>query len=193
MCAAPAKIPGRNSDPDPDGSVDHIFAESDQFNGDCNAGSAMKIRELDWDVFENWTDTDLGLLEPRDIAKRTRASQSKAWLTYCANNQVGQLVPQTYSGYRTVAGLANKGWISVGKPLVCGAVGVVVYAKQQSGVDYVTEHVFEKQSLRNILQFMASGKLPGGGTISIGKVPQGILDIGGVSTILDIYLDVPNN
>lgn len=125
-------------------------------------------------------DDNLSDLELRNyLEKRTRAGQQKDWLAYCVNNQRGSLIPQTYSGYRTVAGLANKGWISVGKPFVCGAVGVVVKTSKDSGVSYVTEHVFEKQSLRNIIEFMSTGTLPGGGRISIGAVPQGVLDIGG--------------
>ncbi|KAI0391916.1 hypothetical protein F5Y17DRAFT_460415, partial [Xylariaceae sp. FL0594] len=114
------------------------------------------------------------------LERRTRTGKQKDFLAYCLNNQQGSLIPQTYSGYRTVAGLANKGWISVGKPLVCGAIGVVVNAARDPSVNYVTEHVFEKQTLRNILQYMGKGTLPGGGSISIGAVPQGILDIGGL-------------
>lgn len=186
MCAGPPKLPGQNTDPDPDGAAEHIFAESNTFNGDCSEGGSASLFVRDvigLGYTHNWTELyyDEPHLDPRGpLTRRTRTSKRSDFLKYCVNNQQGYLIPQTYSGYRTVAGLANKGWIHIGKPLVCGAVGVVVSVTQPSGIDFVTEHVFEKQSLRNILQHMAAGTLPGGGTISIGAVPQGILSIGGV-------------
>lgn len=91
------------------------------------------------------------------------------------------MTPQTYSGFRTIAALANKGWIHVAKPLVCGAVGLTISKVQPVGEEFVTEHVFEKQQLRNALEYMSQGKLPGGGALSAGAANiQGIFDAGGV-------------
>lgn len=71
----------------------------------------------------------------------------------------------------------------MGKPLACGVLGLVIDAVQPANVNFVTEHVFEKKTLRNAIQFMAEGKVPGGGTLSQGAaIVQGIFSPGGVST-----------
>jgi hypothetical protein len=70
----------------------------------------------------------------------------------------------------------------VGKPLACGIIGLFIDKVQPSSVSFVTEHVFEKKTLRNAIMFVAEGKVPGGGTLSKGAaVVQGILSPGGVS------------
>jgi hypothetical protein len=72
----------------------------------------------------------------------------------------------------------------VGKPLACGVLGLVIDAVQPANVNFVTEHVFEKKTLRNAIMFMAEGKVPGGGTLSKGvAIVQGIFDPTGVSTL----------
>ena len=147
----------------------------------------MRARDLDWANSSSleWSDiaNDILSLDVRDLEKRARAS-SKATLAFCLPGQPKSvIVPQTYSGYKTVAGLANKGWIHVAKPLACGVLGLIIDAVQPANVEFVTEHVFEKKTLRNALMFMAEGKVPGGGTLSQGAaIVQGIFTPGGVSS-----------
>jgi hypothetical protein len=126
---------------------------------------------------------DISFLDIRDLDKRARAPGDA--LPFCLPGQPKSVVvPQTYSGYKTVAGLANKGWIHVGKPLACGIIGLVIDKVQPASVSFVTEHVFEKKTLRNAIMFMAEGKVPGGGTLSKGAaVVQGIFSPGGVSSL----------
>lgn len=112
-----------------------------------------------------------------------RTFDNGALLKFCAAGAPqANIYPQTYSGYRTIAKLTNKGWVSIAKPAICGAIGVTSFATQPANTDFVTEHVFEKQSLRDYLQYMTQGVLPGGGALKAGKaVVTGIFDAGGVS------------
>lgn len=114
------------------------------------------------------------------LSKRT--FDTGAGLAFCAPGQpTTYMYPQTYSGYKTIARLANKGWITIAKPAICGAVGVASYLTQPANTDFVTEHVFEKQSLRNYIEYMTKGSLPGGGILSAGKATvTGIFDATGV-------------
>ncbi|KAK3691994.1 hypothetical protein B0T22DRAFT_474971 [Podospora appendiculata] len=184
LCARPDPL--QNAGQDPGGPAENVVEQANIYNDDCSEGDEerLRVREpVDWYHAHNWThpvpDEPPYLVPRGELFKRTRESDLAEFLTYCVSNGKGTFVPQTESGFRTVAGLANKGWISIGKPLVCGAVGLVITSAQPLGIQFVTGHVFEKNSLRNALQHMEAGTLPGGGSISVGKVPQGVLDLGG--------------
>lgn len=116
------------------------------------------------------------MLATRNLVKRTR--DKSAAMKFCAPGQAPiQMIPQTYSGFRTIARLAGKGWITIAKPTICGAIGVAAFLTQPSNTNFVTEHVFEKQTLRNIFEYMVEGKLPGGGTLAAGTaVFNGVFD-----------------
>lgn len=186
MCPAPATPIGGNSGSDPDGRSPNIFAESNTFDSDCTlyATSGNQARDLDWVLQSRWDDSfdanETDSIEGRALWKRG-SRDGNAVMKLCYGGQSVPLTPQTYSGYRTVAALANKGWIHIAKPLVCGAIGLAISSSEPPGEDFVTEHVFEKQQLRNAIQYMAQGKLPGGGTLAAGAAQfQGIFDAGGV-------------
>ncbi|KAJ5113892.1 glycoside hydrolase family 18 protein [Penicillium angulare] len=114
------------------------------------------------------------------LAKRT--FDKGAALAFCAPGQPATyMYPQTYSGFRTIARLANKGWITIAKPAICGAIGVTSFLTQPSNTNFVTEHVFEKQTLRNIIEYMMKGTLPGGGTLTAKAANvAGIFDATGI-------------
>ena len=120
------------------------------------------------------------ILGARGLVRRT--SDKGAGLKFCAPGQPNTVIlPQTYSGFRTIAKLSGKGWITIAKPAICGAIGVASFATQPAFTKFVTEHVFEKQTLRNILQYMMNGELPGGGQLTAGKaLVQGIFDATGI-------------
>lgn len=118
--------------------------------------------------------------DARLLEKRT--FDNGAVLKFCAAGAPqANIYPQTYSGYRTIAKLANKGWVAIAKPAICGAIGVASFATKPANTEFVTEHVFEKQSLRDYLEYMTLGQLPGGGVLAAGKTTvTGIFDAGGV-------------
>ena len=187
MCPSPATPLGGNSGSDPDGKATAIFAESNTFDGDCTlySNSNKRARNLEgvlqarWDSLFDANDTDL--LEGRSLWKRGARDRSAVMKLCFPGQPSSSLTPQTYSGFRTIAALADKGWIHVAKPLVCGAVGLTISKVQPAGEEFVTEHVFEKQQLRNALEYMSQGKLPGGGVLAAGAANiQGIFDAGGV-------------
>jgi hypothetical protein len=202
MCPSPANIAGKNSNPDPDGAAPHIFEESIEFNQDCtlpslsSSSKKLKARDastitfqelMDWEVEDlqnsssivsgfDWEEDGVHSLFVRDLTKRTL--DTSAALKFCAKGvPATQHYPQTYSGYRTIAKLANRGWITIAKPGICGAIGVFAFTTQPANTDFVTEHVFEKQSLRDYIQYMTQGLLPGGQTLKAGAaVVSGIFD-----------------
>ena len=128
------------------------------------------------------------ILATRSLVRRT--SDKGAPLKFCAPGQPNTVIlPQTYSGFRTIAKIAGKGWISIAKPAICGAIGVASFLTQPANTKFVTEHVFEKQSLRNIIEYMMAGQLPGGGQLTAGKAAvAGIFDQTGI-----FFSDWPTN
>ncbi|QIW94573.1 hypothetical protein AMS68_000091 [Peltaster fructicola] len=205
LCPTPPNIPGYNSQAGPDGDT---FDEASDFDLDCtvyslsSSSSKLKARGIEEPTLQDYIDlqreeasnvtysngygyfsaddyTDMEVRYPRSIEKRTLDKSGK--LKFCAPGEPPRFdYPATYSGYRTIARLTGKGWITVAKPLICGAIGVAITATQPTGEEFVTEHVFEKQSLRNYIQLMMNGKLPGGGTLSKGAAAvKGVFDNSG--------------
>jgi hypothetical protein len=207
MCPSPPNIGGTNTNPGPEGDT---FEESIEFDGDCvlhslksatrkiraRDGLPISIQEhQDWELedlqnatyrdfettpeFDYITGAGVHSLSVRDLEKRT--PDKSAALQFCAKGQPAiTQYPQTYSGYRTVARLANRGWITIAKPAICGAIGVAAFLTEPANVAFVTEHVFEKQSLRNYIEFMTQGVLPGGAKLKAGTaVVKGIFDARG--------------
>ncbi|GIJ86834.1 hypothetical protein Asppvi_005730 [Aspergillus pseudoviridinutans] len=69
-------------------------------------------------------------------------------------HHLNEHLPSNVSGFQTVARLANKGWITIAKSAICGAIRVASFATQPAGTEFVTEHVLDKQSLRNYPEYM---------------------------------------
>lgn len=200
MCPTPANRVGLNNGQDPDGKAPNIFAEANSNDQDCNLPTKKKkARDLDWSLQDSWDDlvpppwddiSDYNHTELKERSLEKRARDKNAILALCSGTTQVGLIPQTYSGYRTVAKLAGRGFISVAKPLICGAVGLATLPAAPAGEEFVTEHVFEKQQWRNALQWMFEGKVPGGGVLKAGKVAfNGLFDQNGVS-IAEVILFV---
>ena len=193
MCPGPSNLKSFNNAQDPDGKAPNVFAEADLFDEDCTL-PRIKARDLDWSMWDDhvpapWDDSldhNATELIKRELEKRAR--DQKGLMALCYDTNRVDLIPQTYSGYRTVAKLAGRGFISVAKPLVCGAIGLTTLATAPPGEDFVTEHVLEKQQWRNALQWMFKGELPGGGALKAGKLAiTGLFDQGGVGYPLSIF------
>lgn len=120
------------------------------------------------------------MLESRSVFRRT--PDTGAALRFCAPNLPSRVIyPQTYSGFRTVAKLAGKGWIAIAKPAICGAIGMASFVTKPANINFVTEHVVEKQTLRNIIEYMMAGQLPGGSQLTAGQaLVSGIFDPTGI-------------
>ena len=69
--------------------------------------------------------------------------------------------------------------ISLAKPAICGAAGIVVQQAKTVGQKYVVEHVMELQSVSKFATSLARGILPGGGSFSTGTLPFSIFDVNG--------------
>ncbi|RMD42700.1 hypothetical protein DV735_g2390, partial [Chaetothyriales sp. CBS 134920] len=187
ICPQPATIDGLNTerDPESEGSLQGLI-ESDEGDEDCSLSfldSSNSKRQLLWPraplaaagFFDNSTVGDDS--ELHFLSKRT-ANKGRL-LEYCIQNEPRtNIYTSTYSGFRTIAGLPGKGWIYIGKPLLCGALGVVVGSSPSSSVaSWVTEHVFEMQSLRNSIELMSLGVDANGNSLSAGvPIVKGIFD-----------------
>lgn len=193
MCPSPSNLKSFNNGQDPDGKAPNVFAEADLFDEDCTL-PRIKARDLGWSIWDDdvpapWGDSldhNATELIKRELEKRVR--DQKGLMALCYDTNKVDLIPQTYSGYKTVAKLAGRGFISVAKPLVCGAIGLTTLATAPPGEDFVTEHVLEKQQWRNALQWMFKGELPGGEALKAGKLAiTGLFDQGGVRNPLSIF------
>lgn len=151
---------------------------------DCSLSfldSTHSKRELQWE--HDYTgarfvdNSTLANSELHVFDKRT--PDKKGLLKYCIQGEPQTSVyPSTYPGFRTLAAMPGKGWIYIGKPLLCGALGVIVGSSPSSSVaEWVAEHVFEKQSLRNFIQLMSRGVKVNGQALAAG-VPKvkGVFD-----------------
>ncbi|RMZ76522.1 hypothetical protein DV738_g4881, partial [Chaetothyriales sp. CBS 135597] len=182
----PATIDGLNTQPDPEseGSLQGLL-ESDLGDLDCSLSfldSSNSKRGLFWpraslapSFLDNSTlgdDFELHLLTKRTPNKNRV-------LDYCISGEpVATIYPSTYSGFRTIARLPGKGWIYIGKPLLCGALGVVVGSSPSGSVaTWAAEHVFELQSLKSYIELMSLGVDSNGKSLAAG-VPtvKGVFD-----------------
>jgi len=194
MCALPGTPFGASTGPDPE-PAPNFYTEADLFDNDCTlyegqVSMKLKARELEslglspmWDeLSDTWQGGNTTGLEERSLAPRGVADAANA-LKLCAGSIVlgALLEPQSYSGHNTVAKQIGGYW-TTSNPNVCGALGMTLSASAVQGIQYVTEHVFEKQLFRNALQWMFSGIAPDGTNLAAGKlIYKGIFDLGGVS------------
>jgi len=90
-----------------------------------------------------------GALVPRGVIDK------KAIMNLClAGKEINKLSPQTYSGAQNLIKNLRRSVYVVGKPLVCGASQITSSATKPVGQSIVTEHVFEKQQFRDLLERM---------------------------------------
>lgn len=201
-CPPLSDPPGINDQPSPNGDD---FAEAEElYDGDCTLyalnppSQRLRARGITAATLQDYIDLDesernatmfqyldIGsgmpfgseILSLRDLTKRT--PDKRAPLKFCPSGLQGRSeLPSTYSPVGVLAG--PRKYIVVSNNLVCGIAQIATSATKVPGVRFVVEHVFEKQSLRNYLQYMSLGKLPGGGTLSKGAATvAGVFDAAG--------------
>jgi hypothetical protein len=124
------------------------------------------------------------LSSPHQLSKR---GARDAALKLCGpvSSQQASLYAQRSPTYTSVLRQPGRFAWTVGKPLVCGALGVVGLTALDPTQDYVTEHVLEKQEFGDAVEWMMAGKFPTGGTLTAGKAAfTGIFDDSGVRLAL---------
>lgn len=106
----------------------------------------------------------------------------RAIMNLClAGKQINKLSPQTYPGAQNLIKNVGRSVYIVAKPLVCGAFQLAVSKTKPDGQNIVTEHVFEKQQFRDLLEKMIAGTARTGITIKAGALKiQGVFDQGGI-------------
>lgn len=84
----------------------------------------------------------------------------RAIMNLClAGKQINKLSPQTYPGAQNLIKNVGRSVYIVAKPLVCGAFQLAVSKTKPDGQNIVTEHVFEKQQFRDLLEKMIAVSL----------------------------------
>ena len=116
-----------------------------------------------------------------EIAKRTEDKDDP--IKFAPKGQAAyDIYPENYSGYKTVAKQVG-GWFYNGGlaavPQKIGVPGITKGATQNKLFNYVTEHVLEKQNLRDIIQLMTQGQTAMKKTVATADV-TGIFDAQGI-------------
>lgn len=89
-----------------------------------------------------------------------------------------KICPEQYEDYKVIG--PRSGWLSdssgIGSPKLSRLA-----VRPDTKEAFVTEHVFEKRTLRDVLQWMSKGVLPSGGKLDQGKMPvTGLFDQKGI-------------
>lgn len=84
---------------------------------------------------------------------------------------------QNYPGATSIFRTTGKAY-TVAKVGVCAVVGITGLTTLDPNVDWVAEHVFEKQEFRDALEHMTAGTTPSGQALTAGAAPFSIFDKG---------------
>ncbi|KAI1147857.1 hypothetical protein F4825DRAFT_455071 [Nemania diffusa] len=117
-----------------------------------------------------------GALMPRGVIDK------KAIMNLClAGKEINKLSPQTYTGAQNLIKTFQRSVYVVGKSLVCGAFQLTSLSAKPEDQSIVTEHVFEKQQFRDLLQKMMAGTVRTGTRLQVGALQAKVVfDQGGV-------------
>ncbi|KAH8649259.1 chitinase [Xylariales sp. PMI_506] len=203
LCPAPADLPGLNSDPDPETSDSNVHREVDIFDDECTLPSyidsptrrvrvrATRPHHLGFDT--NYT-ANVGQIVRdvrREMAGSTatmgdgnllekRGARDVAMRLCGPQGQTASLWTQNYPGAPTVLRATGKAF-TVAKQGVCAAIGITALTTLDKKVDWVTEHVLEKQEFRDAVEWMAKGSTPSGTALTAGTAQfTGVFDDTGI-------------
>ncbi|KAJ1323422.1 chitinase [Microdochium nivale] len=192
ICYGPSHLDMLNSGLEEGGSGDkNVYEEENDFDFQCGTTGTTAMLRRDPSLAalavpgpdgifyaRNATPDELLLLSnswnttitERGVLQRRGERDSVAMLLCGPNNQRSSIWVQNYPKALSILGITRKAW-TVAKQGLCAAVGIQGLSTLQKTVDWVTEHVLEKQEFRNALQFMAAGKTATGAALRAGAVP----------------------
>ncbi|KAI0536383.1 chitinase [Xylaria digitata] len=199
LCQGPADLEGLQKVHEPGSSLDNVFLEGDAFENTCTSPSALRQPALvqgaggygkDVGFSQVRLNNDnidhrgsLGVMELPTILERDlfkRGARDKFMALCGPGGQSGSIWAQNYPGASSILRTIGKAF-TVAKSGVCAVVGITGLATLDPNVDWVTEHVFEKQEFRDAVQFMAAGETATGSSLTAGAAPfAGVFDSGGI-------------
>lgn len=205
LCPGPAYVPGLSRTPEAGSTAKNIFEEGNVFDTKCpSLPGGKRRRQAHYPRVQGRANSTNGLnhtrpVEPHaahlgflseralfgrdfDIEKRGLRGPALALCNPKGNGR-SSLYTQNHPGAPSILKLTGKAW-TVARRGVCAAVGVTGLLNLDPNADWVTEHVFEKQELRDNIEYMLKGTLPDGTPLKAGAVPfQGVFDDNGVSPL----------
>lgn len=202
LCPAPANLPGLNTELEPGSNDDNVFVEVNVFDDNCalpayvtepTRRSLVRAARPYQRGFDTYNGTTIG--DRRDgafgemevfhhlvLGLEKRGARDVALKLCGPNGQQSRLWGQNYPGHQSVLRQPGKFAWTVAQKGVCAAVGITGLLTLDSSTNYVTEHVLEKQELRDAIEWMTQGTTPSGGALSAGKAAfTGVFDDTGVS------------
>lgn len=153
------------ADPDEKSTSGGFFDEAEELlGGDCalyDSSSSGKRSIYTPEAGFIWNDTlfAIDVLESRSVLAERGTRDVKNALKLCLNGaQVNRIYPQTYPGAQNLIKNVGRTVYAAGKPVSCAAFTLAKYATKPADQSIVSEHVFEKQQFRDILQRMMEVK-----------------------------------
>jgi chitinase len=200
LCPGPAHLPGLSTTPESGSNTKNIFEEGDAFDGICpSLPSGKRRRRAHYQLMQQGGSGDLnapqtvqphaahlGFLSERALFGRESDIEKRgvrgAVMVLCnpQGNGRASLYTQNHPGASSILKLTGKAW-TVSRRGVCAAIGITGLLTLDPNTNWVTEHVFEKQELRDNIEYMIKGILPDGTKLKAGAVAfQGVFDNNGL-------------
>ncbi|KZZ87786.1 Glycoside hydrolase, subgroup, catalytic core [Moelleriella libera RCEF 2490] len=187
LCFPPKNNPYLSHEKDAEAEEKNMYLETSAFDKGCAATHETKalrraLRSNATHGLDNSLllgDQQLRALDERSLD--TRGARAKNPMKLCNKirssnvdlyfqaHQSGSLIFKTTRAAYTVA--------SAG---VCAVPGIAALTKLDSSVNWVTEHVFEKQEFRDAMQSMIDGVTAKGNALKAGAIPFSVFDNNGL-------------
>ncbi|KAM5465149.1 putative chitinase [Microsporum ferrugineum] len=176
--------PTRKLKRDPDSTQNNVFLESSEFEAVCPSKSDHYRRDA-----ANTTVASAYALHYDDADDSSLALGARGLVALGVRDTVMKLCapgPRTYSiytqnnpGASSIFRFTNAA-CTTAKQGLCAAAGIKFLTSLDPAIDWVAEHVFEKQEFRNIVQSMVEGVTAAGNTIRAGAAPHRVFDSNGI-------------
>ncbi|KAF2966776.1 hypothetical protein GQX73_g6779 [Xylaria multiplex] len=179
LCPGPADLEGLQKVHEPGSSLDNVFLEGDAFENTCTPPfSQMRLNNDNIDHLGPLGVMELPTILEGDLFKR--GARDKFMALCGPGGQSGSIWVQNYPGASSILRTTGKAF-TVAKSGVCAVVGIIGLTTLDPDVDWVAEHVFEKQEFRDAVQFMTAGETATGSSLAAGAAPfAGVFDSGGI-------------
>ncbi|KAF2730320.1 glycoside hydrolase [Polyplosphaeria fusca] len=178
ICCSGSPDDGTTSTPDGDGKGG--FCESPYFDTHCAtcAANSLQDRAIDaWnmvdDLIRNETFVDLEM----DIDLHKRASRVPAadWLRANLNGIRMTFTRYRYPAVNTLVTRSSRLYIYPERTCACGRTNLITSTTRPPTVNFDAEHAVPPSSIRNAIEFMASGRGPSGTQLAAGAIPSSVL------------------